>query len=280
MNRDELDAATRSMEREETQIDRLAFFGGLAVSTVTVAVMILLVVTADHAWQYVAYLSLGGVPLGFGLFSNTVMRRMQITVLHTYQSQLLDRLTHLEEVASKDELTGLFNRRHFYSTLRAEVERSRVTREPLAILLVDIDELKTINDEFGHSIGDVVIANVAAAIGRQTRETDVGARLGGDEFGVVMTGTDKRGAFATAKRLWEELEHVPMYKQGLTEVMVSVSIGVSGYPWGGEDVGEMVQWADTDMYASKISAKLGQQTIGSGRQSDVEPLPDDYVIGI
>jgi two-component system cell cycle response regulator len=280
LNRDEVDAAGRRLEREETQIDRLAFSGGLAVSLVTVAVMTLLVITADHAWQHVAYLSLGGVPLAFGIFSNTVVRRMQVTVLHTYQSQLVDRLTHLEEIASKDELTGLFNRRHFCGSLRAEVERSRVAGEPLAILLVDIDGLKAINDEYGHSVGDAVIANVAAAIERHIRGTDVAARLGGDEFGVVMTGTEKRGAFTTAKRLWDEIEQVPMYKQGLTEVMVSVSIGVSGYPWGGEDAGEMMQWADTDMYASKISGRLGQQTIGSGRHSDMESLPDDYVIGI
>lgn len=276
----ELDAAAQRMEREETQIDRLAFFGGLAVSVVTVAVMVLLVVTADHAWQYIAYLSLGGVPLGFGLFSNLVMRRMQVAVLHTYQTQLVDRLSELEEIASRDELTGLFNRRHFYSTLRAETERSRMAKEPLAILLIDIDGLKLINDEYGHSVGDVVIANVASAIGRHSRGTDVAARLGGDEFGVVMASTDKRGAFTMAKRLWEELELVPMYKQGLTEVMVGVSIGVSGYPWGGEDVGEMVQWADTDMYANKVSGKLGQQTVPAERQPDMESLPDDYVIGI
>lgn len=279
-SRRELDLAAERMEREEKQIDRLAFFGGLAVSVVTVAVMVLLVVSADHAWQYIAYLSLGGVPLGFGLFSNVVMRRMQVAVLRSYQSQLVDRLSELEEIASRDELTGLFNRRHFYSTLRAELERARVAKEPLAILLVDIDGLKQINDEYGHSVGDVVIANVASAIQRHSRGTDVAARLGGDEFGVVMSSTDKRGAFTMAKRLWEELEQVPMYTQGLTEVMVSVSIGVSGYPWGGEDVGEMVQWADTDMYANKVSGKLGQQTVPAERQSDMESLPDDYVVGI
>lgn len=280
LSRDELDAAARRMEGEETQIDRLAFAGALAVSVVTVAVMTLLVVTADKAWQYFAYLSLGGVPLGFGLFSTLVVRRMQVTVLHTYQSQLVERLTALEEIASRDELTGSFNRRHFYSTLRAEVERSRVAKEPLAILLIDIDGLKTINDEYGHSVGDVIIANVAAAIGRHSRGTDVAARLGGDEFGVVMASTDKRGAFSMAKRLWDELEQVPMYKQGLTEVMVGVSIGVSGYPWGGEDVGEMIQWADTDMYANKVSGKLGQQTIAAERQPNMESLPDDYIVGI
>lgn len=280
MSRQQLEGAAERLDREETQIDRLAFFSGLAVSVVTVAVMVLLVMTADHAWQYIAYLSLGGVPLGFGLFSNLVVRKTQVAVLHTYQTRLVDRLSELEEIASRDELTGLFNRRHFYSMLRIELERAQMAKEPLAILLIDIDGLKQINDEYGHSVGDVVIANVAAAISRHSRGTDVAARLGGDEFGVVMASTDKRGAFTMAKRLWEELEQVPMYQQGLTEVMVGVSIGVSGYPWGGEDVGEMVQWADTDMYANKVSGKLGQQTIPAERQPDMESLPDDYVVGI
>lgn len=280
LNQTDLDAAADNLEREEKQIDLIAFVGGASVSIVTVALMVLLVLTAEHAWQYLAYLSLGGVPLGFGLFSNFIIRRMQVAVLRIYHGQLMERLTELEDLASRDELTGLFNRRHFYNTLRVELEKSRVSKEPLAVLLIDIDGLKQINDENGHSVGDVVIKNVAGAIARHTRGTDLAARLGGDEFGVIMAETDKRGAFTLARRLWEELEQSPMYQSGLTELMVSVSIGVSGYPWGGEDVGEMIQWADTDMYANKVSGKLGQQTITIERQADMESLPDDYVIGI
>lgn len=276
----DLAAAADHLEREERAYDKVAFTAGFAVSIITVGVMVMLVLSAEHAWQYIAYLSLGGVPLAFGLFTNFVTRRLQIEVLHRYQSRLVERLTELEEIASRDEMTGLFNRRYFYDTLRVELERARVSKETMSILLIDIDGLKQINDEYGHSVGDVIITNVAAAIARHTRGTDVAARLGGDEFGVVMTDTDKRGAFALAKRLWEELEQVPMYSQGLTEVMVSVSIGVSGYPWGGEDVGAIVQWADTDMYANKVSGKLGQQTVSAEAQPDMESLPDDYVVGI
>lgn len=276
----DLEEASDELEREEHQIDRLALVASAAVSVVTVCVMVLLVMTAEHNWQYLAYLSLGSVPLGFGLFSNFIIRRMQVTVLRKYQGQVMERLHELEDLASRDELTGLYNRRHFYGTLRAEVEKAQVSKESLAVLLIDIDGLKQINDEYGHSVGDVIIANVAQAIQNQTRSTDLAARLGGDEFGVVMPGTDKRGAFTLATRLWDDLEQTPMYKQGLTEVMVGVSIGVSGYPWGGEDVGEMIQWADTDMYANKISGKLGQQIEPVERPPDMESLPDDYVVGI
>lgn len=268
------------VSREEDQINRVAGFGGAAVGVVTIGVLVLLMATANHAWQYAAYLSVAVVPLAYGLFTNVVSRRMQVDVLRKFQSRLMDRLTELEEMASRDEMTALYNRRHFYETLRGEVEKSEVSKESLAILLMDIDGLKGINDEYGHSVGDVVIANVAKAIAKHTRDTDLAARLGGDEFGVLLRSTDKRGAFGMAKRLWGELERVSMYKQGLTEIMVTISIGVSGYPWGGEDVGEMIQWADTDMYANKISSKLGQQMVVEDRRFDMETLPDDQIIGI
>jgi diguanylate cyclase (GGDEF)-like protein len=276
---DLLDSAGE-VSQEEGQINHIAWFGGIAVTAVTLAVLVLLMATADHTWQYAAYLLLAIVPLTYGLFTNIVSRKMQVDLLRKFQTRLIERMTELQEMASRDEMTGLYNRRHFYETLRAEVDRSNVSNESLAILMMDIDGLKGINDEYGHSVGDVVITNVARAIGNQARAVDLAARLGGDEFGVLLLETDKRGAFAMAKRLWEELEQTPMYKEGLTEIMVTVSIGVSGYPWGGEDVGELIQWADTDMYANKVSSKLGQQTVPDDRPTDMEALPDDYVVGI
>ena len=268
------------VSREGDQINRIAWVGGLAVTVVTLGVLMLLIITAEHAWQYAAYILVAIVPLTYGLFTNVVTRKMQVDLLRKFQKRLMERMTELEEMASRDEMTSLYNRRHFYETLRSEIDRSASSKESLAILLMDIDGLKEINDEYGHSVGDEVITNVARAIVKHRRGTDLAARLGGDEFGVLLRATDKRGAFAMAKRLWEELEQTPMYKQGLTEIMVTVSIGVSGYPWGGEDVGEMIQWADTDMYANKVSSKLGQQMVPESRRGDMEALPDDYGVGI
>src|SRR5438093_10588871 len=124
---------------------------------------------------------------------------------------------------------------------------------------MDLERLEGINDEFGHGVGDIVITNLAAIISKHIRGTDVAARLGGDEFGVIMPATDKRGAFALARRLWEELEQTPMYERADRYLMVTVSIGLSGYPWGGEDLDELMQWADADMYANKVSRKLPEQ---------------------
>ena len=173
----------------------------------------------------------------------------------------------------------MYNRRHFYEVAEAELARAQSRRDTLSILLLDLDGLKTINDEYGHGVGDIILTGLAGVISKHIRGSDVAARLGGDEFGIVMAGTDKRGAFALARRLWEEMERAPMYQDDSTELMVTVSIGVAGYPWGGDTLEEMLHWADSDMYANKISRRLPDQPEIQVEQEDTNTLIDDYVLG-
>jgi diguanylate cyclase (GGDEF)-like protein len=268
------------ISREESWIRRVAWAGGVAVAVVTFALLVPLLMSAEHTWQYAAYSLLGGVPLGYALFCSLVMFRMQVMLLGRHQAQLLMRVSELKEMASRDEMTGLYNRRHFYEVAEAELARAQSRRDTLSILLLDLDGLKTINDEYGHGVGDAIIQGLAGVISRHIRGSDVGARLGGDEFGIVMTGTDKRGAFALAKRLLEEMEGKPMYQSDTTELMVTVSIGVAGYPWGGDTLDEMLHWADADMYANKVSRKLPDQPqFQVEQEEDTNALIDDYVLG-
>lgn len=269
------------IDREEQAIGHIVRTGGVAVTVTTAAVLALVLATAEHAWQYVTFAVLGGVPLTYALGSSIVMRKMQSSLLRRYQEQLRQRLLELEETASRDELTGLRNRRHFYQVLAAELERAQASKEPLAVIIMDMDKLKSINDEYGHRVGDVIIANLGRAISSLTRASDVAARLGGDEFGIVMPGTDKRGAFTLAQRLMDYLERTPMYEEGATQVMVTVSIGVSGFPWGGESVEELIQWADADMYANKISRRLPPVAVSSEEPRQGRHLPDadDFITG-
>jgi diguanylate cyclase (GGDEF)-like protein len=120
-----------------------------------------------------------------------------------------------------------------------------------------------------------MIASLAKVIEKHIRTADVPARLGGDEFAILMPDTDKRGAFGLAQRLWAELEETPMYEHDGMRLLMNVSIGVSGYPWGGEDVDEMMHWADSDMYANKVSRRL-PQTATSPAQ---ETLTDEPGLG-
>ncbi len=252
-----LAASERDLVREEAIISRIAWAGGVAVTIVTVAALITLSVEVGGQWWHFALFSAAaGVPFAYALFCSVVIRRMQTSAYDRFKARLVMQLTDLQELVYRDEMTGLFNRRHFYEVLKIEVEKTRLSRQPLAILIMDLDGLKAINDEYGHGIGDEILTNLGKAMTRHTRTHDVAARLGGDEFGIVMPGTDKRGAFTLARRLWEDLERTPMYQKGDKSIMVTVSIGLAGYPWGGEEVEELIQWADADMYANKVSRKL------------------------
>ena len=249
----------RDLTREEASISRIAWTGGIAVTIVTVVTLIALSVGVGGPWwHYALYSTAAGVPLAYALFCGVVIRRMHLSTYHRFKARLVMQVTDLQELVYRDEMTGLFNRRHFYEVLKIEVEKTRLSRQPLAILMMDLDGLKAINDEYGHAIGDEILTNLGKAMARHTRMHDVAARLGGDEFGIVMPGTDKRGAFALARRLWEDLERTPMYQDGDTSIVVTISVGLAGYPWGGEEVEDLIQWADADMYANKVSRKLAK----------------------
>lgn len=266
------------LEGEETSISRIAWAGGIAVTIVTAVVLgVALATTTGSIWWRVAlYTTLAGVPFGYALFSNLVMRQMESAVFARYREQLLGQISDLSEMVYRDELTGLYNRRYFYEVARVEVEKAKISKRPLAVFLMDLDKLKTINDEHGHAVGDTVLANLGRVIAAHTRADDVPARLGGDEFGILMPGTDKRGAFSLARRLWADLEQIPMYESGGTALAVTVSIGLAGYPWGGETIEEMIQWADTDMYANKVSRQITQPA-AVALPADLDAIADDML---
>ncbi|MDP2674357.1 MAG: GGDEF domain-containing protein [Dehalococcoidia bacterium] len=249
--------AGESLARDEETIGRAVWVSRFLALLLTAGVVGFFVITqADASWQYVAYPLLAGLPLAYGIVSARYIRLMHVDLLRRYQAHLMLRTIELEKMASHDGLTELYNRRYFYERFQEGLARARASKQTLALIVLDIDGLKKINDEYGHAVGDVMIANLAKVIDKHIRTSDVPARLGGDEFAVLMPDTDKRGAFALAQRLWQELEEQPMYEHDGMRLMLNVSIGVSGFPWGGEDVDEMMHWADSDMYANKVSRRL------------------------
>jgi len=248
-----------SLARDEETINRAVWISRFLALALTAGVVGFFVITqADASWQYVAYPLLAGLPLAYGIVSARYIRLMHVDLLRRYQAHLMLRAIELEKMASHDGLTELYNRRYFYERFQEGLARARASKQTLALIVLDIDGLKKINDEYGHAVGDVMIASLAKVIEKHIRTSDVPARLGGDEFAILMPDTDKRGAFALAQRLWQELEEQPMYEHDGMRLMLNVSIGVSGFPWGGEDVDEMMHWADSDMYANKVSRRLPQ----------------------
>ena len=139
-----------------------------------------------------------------------------------------ERMQELQQQASQDPLTGLKNRRRFDEDLRTELARSRRERREGALLMLDLDNFKRVNDTLGHPAGDRVIAEIAAVLRDRMRETDVVARLGGDEFAVVLAHCDVgearsvAGAIATAIR-----EHVPR-EEDLPPITASIGVSMFG----------------------------------------------------
>lgn len=168
-----------------------------------------------------------------------------------YQARLFIRNLELRDMAMRDDLTRLFNRRYFYNRLERELEQARNFQRPLAVAVLDVDGLKSVNDTCGHKAGDLLLAAVGRLLVQCTRTCDVPARIGGDEFGIIMPETDKSGAFAVTNRLQRALESASVFEENGKRLRLNLSLGLSGYPWGGDDADAIVQWADTYMYAAK-----------------------------
>ncbi|HEX3697048.1 MAG TPA: GGDEF domain-containing protein [Polyangia bacterium] len=129
---------------------------------------------------------------------------------------------HLEKVSVTDPLTGLANRRRLHAQMAEEMNRADRYGTPLALLLIDLDRLKMVNDHFGHSAGDRALQVVAEALRQNCRTTDLATRHGGDEFAVLAVNTTAREALALAQRILASVRHLSG-----AHLPLSVSIGVS-----------------------------------------------------
>jgi diguanylate cyclase (GGDEF)-like protein len=156
---------------------------------------------------------------------------------------------------TEDALTGVKNRRFLMDVLEREVAREhRGSDGGLALLLVDVDEFKRINDEGGHVFGDYVLREVAALISRQARRTDCLARYGGDEFAVVLTDTTRGGAEIFAERLRGQIELTRFELDGVTKP-VTLSIGVAHWSEETGTSAALLHAADTALYAAKAAGR-------------------------
>lgn len=156
----------------------------------------------------------------------------------------------LYQQATHDALTGLANRAVFFERLRQRVSPGRRQIEPLGILLIDLDGLKRVNDNFGHRAGDAAIRETALRISRIPRRSDVVARLGGDEFGVMLAEISDMGdLLAIVDRISQETDQ-PFRFEGNT-LYLTASIGHARFPNDGTDVDALLEAADRSMYQMK-----------------------------
>ncbi len=160
----------------------------------------------------------------------------------------------LEHLARHDPLTGLPNRRVFFERLEHALAAARRSAKPLAVLFVDLDHFKQLNDSLGHSIGDRVLQAVANLLRSATRESDTVARLGGDEFVILIEQLDDPGRGVAVLHKLHERFQLPMLLDG-HEVKVQASMGVSLFPRDGDDIESLVQQADRAMYVAKNAGR-------------------------
>lgn len=159
-------------------------------------------------------------------------------------------LTKIKLLSETDELTGLFNMRAFSPILERESVRSLRYSRPYSIMMVDSDNLKSINDIYGHETGNRLLKHVVHQIQSVLRATDVMARYGGDEFVILLPETAAAGAEEVAERMRQALQGTPFSIDG-KKIETTISMGISTYPDHGEDVQRLVEKADQAMYRSK-----------------------------
>ena len=160
-----------------------------------------------------------------------------------------------EEFAFHDELTGLHNRRAFNRELSRELERSRRSRQPFSLLMVDVDHFKQFNDRFGHPAGDAALRQLAAVLSRTARIVDQVSRFGGEEFAVILPGTGKEKAPQVAERHRQAVAR-HRFKEGAKALgPLSVSLGAATYPDHAKNEEELIAMADRALYEAKESGR-------------------------
>lgn len=167
-----------------------------------------------------------------------------------------------EKLALTDELTGLYNARHFHARLDEETSRAVRHARSAALLLLDADGLKLVNDRFGHMEGDRLLRHVATLLRGQARTSDVIARIGGDEFAVIQPETEVSGGLVAAERICDALRDEPFTTAGGEMPSTSVSIGVSGVPEHTSSSVDLFRLADEALYESKRAGK-GRTTVAT-----------------
>jgi diguanylate cyclase (GGDEF)-like protein len=183
--------------------------------------------------------------------ANELLARIQRGLsLRSRIDALVSETERLYELSLTDGLTQIANHRNFQERLRDEFRRAQRYDDPLALVLIDLDHFKLVNDEHGHVVGDQVLKDVAACIKKSVRETDFVARYGGEEFAIILPKTQLAGALTVAERVWHEVGRLKLGAE--KPFRITTSLGLSGYPSRTVISGEqLVRCADDALYRAK-----------------------------
>ncbi|MDT8281264.1 MAG: GGDEF domain-containing protein [Gammaproteobacteria bacterium] len=219
----------------------------------TVAAMLLPVTACFFISEEFAFT---GLAIAAIVFYVSAIRATRVLGLAIHQNFLMTHQLEIsrqeaERLARVDELTGLYNRRAFYEYGKVLANNSQRTKDELAMVLMDIDHFKTINDSYGHAAGDSTLKQIGHILLQRLRKSDVFARIGGEEFGMLLPATSLEKAAQLAEELRRVIEKCTVF-YGDQEFHVTASFGVCS---GVSDIDRLVRQADIAMYRSKQSGR-------------------------
>lgn len=221
----------------------------LGLVLLTWAGMSLLLLYLIGAMDASSHIAIGFTTSLASLVVANVTERSRIEQFQTHY-ELSTNNKKLRQLSSEDPLTGLLNRRSFDNVLEREMSRSERFGHPLSLLIIDVDNFKTVNDTFGHVFGDGVIKNVADSIKMHVRDVDLVGRLGGDEFIIILIETSKSYAVQVADRMRIEVAKLPV-----VDGMKALSISVGHAQFSGESLTALIERADKALYQAKKAGK-------------------------
>ena len=196
------------------------------------------------------------IAMGFIIFSTKRVQELgsEIQRRQKAEAALLESEKQYRELSITDGLTGLFNQRHFYHRLEAEIDRAQRYSKSLAIILMDVDDFKLFNDTYGHLDGDKVLKEIGRIIHTFIRSSDSAFRYGGEEFVVIMPETNGSSAHTVADRIREGFKQHVFITHNKSPEQLTLSLGVAAYI-SGEDARTLVKRADYNMYCAKKKGK-------------------------
>jgi diguanylate cyclase (GGDEF)-like protein len=213
---------------------------GIIISTISILL-----------WIVFDYFTLQSLAMGLAPGLNQIFRLLIFILIIELIHKVKDSLVNLQEISETDPLTRISNRRSFMLAANRELERARRYGQKLTLIYIDLDNFKTINDTFGHSVGDQLLKEVATTLNNNTRKTDVVARMGGDEFCILLTEIGLDTSIKVYKKIAKNIALI--MKEN--DWPVTMSSGIVSFEDKPENVKEMITMTDELMYKVKRSGK-------------------------
>ena len=185
-------------------------------------------------------------------FLNKPFSHSEIVTRVNSNLELLDLFSKIKDMANKDFLTGMFNRRYFFDSGKSIFNKNKRKRKPLAVVMVDIDKFKNINDSYGHDVGDDAIKQIKVILDKNLRESDLVARFGGEEFCILLEDINIQEVQALFEKIRAEFESNAITSHGF-EISYTISTGVFFGLLDSMD--EMIKLSDEALYEAKITGR-------------------------